>query len=142
MFRIYDAKSIDVYRQPPSTYPPAIDAACDAIHTACKGLGTDEAELIKVLTSVSPFERELISYRYEEKFNKALTHMLKSEASGDFGYLLQLLCVPLVETEAFVLHKACKGAGTDERSIYPVSRVLSVAFTATTSPWRLRVDKR
>lgn len=124
MFRIYDAKSIDAYKQPLQTYPPAIDAACEAIHTACKGLGTDEAVLIRVLTSVSPFERELIAMRYKALHGQELSRLLKSEASGDFGYLLQLLSAPLVDTEAFVLHQACHGAGTTERYIYPVRACL------------------
>lgn len=124
MFRIYDAKSIDAYKQPLQMYPPAIDTACEAIHTACKGLGTDEAVLIRVLTSVSPFERELIAMRYKALHGQELSRLLKSEASGDFGYLLQLLCAPLVDAEAFVLHQACRGAGTTERYIYPVRACL------------------
>ncbi|KAF1316536.1 Annexin protein, partial [Globisporangium splendens] len=120
MLRIYDPKSIDVYRHPPSSHPPAIDEACDTIRAACKGLGTDEAGLIKVLTSVSPFERELIACRYKEKYDEELAHLLKSETSGDFGFLLQLISVPLVEAEAFVIRQACKGLGTTERYLYPV----------------------
>ncbi|TYZ68706.1 hypothetical protein PybrP1_005397, partial [[Pythium] brassicae (nom. inval.)] len=120
MFRIYDARALDAYKQIHATASPAIDAACAAIHAACKGLGTDEAELIRVLTAVAPFERELIALRFKALHGRELSHLLRSEVSGDFGYLLQLLCVPLPEAEAFVLHRACRGAGTTERVIYPV----------------------
>lgn len=120
MFRIYDARALDAYKQTHATASPAIDDACDAIQVACRGLGTDEAELIRVLTAVTPFERELIALRYKALHGRELSHLLRSEASGDFGYLLQLLSAPLAEAEAFVMHQACRGAGTTERYIYPV----------------------
>lgn len=120
MFRIYDPRSLDAYKQTPSGVAPSIDAAVVAIDAACKGLGTDEEELIRVLTGVTPFERELIALRYKALHGRELSRLLHSEASGDFGYLLQLLCAPLPEVEAFVLHQACRGIGTTERYIYPV----------------------
>ncbi|DAZ93218.1 TPA: hypothetical protein N0F65_001570 [Lagenidium giganteum] len=87
---------------------------------ACKGLGTDEQALIDVLGSKSPEDRSLIAYRYKELYKKELKDLLKSETSGDFGYLLQLVSVPLPEAEAYVLYHACKGAGTSEQLVYPI----------------------
>lgn len=124
MFHIYDPKSISAYKQPPAAFPPAIDAACQAIHKACKGFGTDESELIRVLTSISPYERELCAMRYKSLHGQELRDLLKSEASGDFGFLLQLLSVRVVDADALVLREATRGAGTTERYIYPVRRVL------------------
>lgn len=97
-----------------------IDQACQGIHNACKGLGTDEEALTAVLGTKSADERYLIAMRYKEIFGKDLKKVLRSETSGEFGYLLQLIARPLPEVEAALLRKATKGMGTREKLIYPI----------------------
>jgi hypothetical protein len=101
-------------------FSPEIDRSCQAIHDACKGLGTDEKALIAALGARSADERFLISFRFQQLYTKPLKKLLKSETSGHFGRLLQLIACPLPETEAAILRKATKGLGTKERLLYPV----------------------
>ena len=45
---------------------------------------------------------------------------IKSETSGDFQEVLEALMLPPVEFDAFSLHKAMKGLGTDETALIGV----------------------
>lgn len=101
-------------------YYPEIDAACEAIYEATKGLGTDERALIDTLGSKNVKERFLISYRYKEMYGKELKELMKSENSGDFGFLTQLLALPAPEAEAKIIRKATKGLGTNEQLLWSV----------------------
>ncbi|CAH0476197.1 unnamed protein product [Peronospora belbahrii] len=101
-------------------FVPEIDQACQAIHDACKGIGTDELGLIAALGTKSTDQRYLISVRYNELFGKDLKKVLQHETSGDFGHLLQLLACPLPEAEAVIVRNATKGLGTKESLIYPI----------------------
>lgn len=120
MANLYPKSNHDVYNQVPLSFPSAISAACEDLRSATKGFGTDEKALIETLSRFSPNDRALISYRFKEMYNESLKSVLKGEAGGDFGYLLQLLAVPLPEAESYVLNQATSGAGTTEELIYPV----------------------
>lgn len=120
MLNLYPPANHAVYNGATLNFAPEIDHACQAIHDACKGLGTDEEGLIAALGTKSADKRFLISVRYKEMFGKDLKKVLKSETSGDFGYLLQLISRPLPEAEAAILRKATKGFGTKEKLIYPI----------------------
>jgi len=101
-------------------YYPEIDVACEEIYEATKGFGTDERSLIVTLGSKDTIERCLIAYRYKEKYGKELKDLMKSENSGDFGFLTQLLSLPAPEAEAKIIRKATKGLGTNEKLLWPV----------------------
>lgn len=101
-------------------YYPEIDDACDAINKACVGMGTDEKALIKTLGSKDTIERYLIAFRYKEKFGKELKELMKSENTGNFGFLSQLLSLPAPEAEAKIIRKATKGMGTNEKLLWTV----------------------
>ncbi|KAJ0408808.1 hypothetical protein P43SY_000704 [Pythium insidiosum] len=120
MLNLYPPSAHNVYGGAKLTYPPEIDAACQEIYKACKGLGTDEKTLTNVLGTKSPETRYLIALRYKELFNKSLKDLIKSETSGDYGRLLALLTVPLPEAEADIIRHATKGAGTTEKYLFPV----------------------
>jgi hypothetical protein len=118
--QLYAPAAIDVYRQVNVSYSSAINAHCEAIKKATKGLGTDERALVKVFGAVSPNDRSLIAYRYKALYGKDLADVAKSETGGDFGFLLQLAAMPLPEAEALVLHRATSGAGTNEDAVYKI----------------------
>jgi len=101
-------------------YYPEIDYACEEIYKATKGLGTDEEALVLTLGSKNTVERCLIAYRYKEKYGKELKELMKSENSGDFGFLTELLSLPAPQAEAKIVRKATKGLGTNEKLLYPV----------------------
>lgn len=101
-------------------YYPEIDEACEAIHTATEGFGTDEEAIIQTLGSKNTIERYLIAYRYKEMYGKELKELLKSETSGDFGFLLQLLSLPAPDAECKIIRKATKGMGTNNELLWSV----------------------
>ncbi|KAG6616685.1 Annexin protein [Phytophthora cinnamomi] len=138
MLNLYPPANHAVHNGAFLNFAPEIDQACQAIREACRGLGTDEKALIAALGAKSADQRYLISVRYPQLYGQELRKLLKSETSGDFGRLLQLLARPLPETsgdfgrllqllarplpeaEAAVLRRATKGLGTKEKLLYPV----------------------
>lgn len=101
-------------------YYPEIDSACEAIHAATEGFGTDEEQIIKTLGSKNTVERYLIAFRYKEMYEKELKELMKKENTGDFGFLTQLLSLPAPDAECKIIRKATKGMGTNEKLLYSV----------------------
>lgn len=123
MENLYPPSVHELQRKPPAVYPFAVNSACAEIKSACQALGDDESALTRVLSSVTPNDRTLIAHRYKELFLEELKFLLKSEVSGDFGFLLQLLAVSLDEAEAYILHAAVTGPLNAAQLIYPVSTI-------------------
>jgi hypothetical protein len=117
---LYPQSTFDFFNKLKIHFSNSIDTACEQIHRACEGTGTDEKTLVKVLGPCSPNDRSLIAYRYEQLYKTPLRDHVKSETSGDFGYLLQLICMSVPHAEAYVLYHAMKGVGTSENLIYPI----------------------
>ena len=62
-----------------------------------------------------------VALRYKELFEKDLKAVMKSECGKrDFGTALQFLAVDTVTAECDMIHKACKGAGTNEGLLHPI----------------------
>lgn len=114
--------------KPPAVFPLAVNNACAEIKDACKALGVDEKALSRVLSTVTPDDRTLIAHRYKELYLEELKFLLKSEVSGDFGFLLQLLAVSLDEAEAYVLHAAVTGPLNTGQIVFPVRSVFMACF--------------
>mmetsp|Transcript_3505 Transcript_3505/g.7744 ORF Transcript_3505/g.7744 Transcript_3505/m.7744 type:complete len:269 (-) Transcript_3505:34-840(-) len=55
-----------------------------------------------------------------EKYGKELKELMKSENSGNFGFLTQLLSLPAPEADAKIIRKATKGLGTNEELLWSV----------------------
>ncbi|GMF49206.1 unnamed protein product [Phytophthora fragariaefolia] len=120
MLGLYPPSAFDAYKKEKTHFSASIDAAVEQIHAACHGIGTDDDALVKLLGPLSPNERGLISLRYKELHGKTLRELVKSETSGDFGYLLQLICFTLPQAEAYIIFHAMKGAGTSDHLLYSV----------------------
>ncbi|KAG5191952.1 hypothetical protein JKP88DRAFT_148696, partial [Tribonema minus] len=54
------------------------------LHKAFKGMGTDEAAVVRVLTSLDKREMKPVADHYLETYGRTLTEAIKSELSGDF----------------------------------------------------------
>lgn len=120
MLGLYPPSAFDAYKKDKTHFTASIDQAVEQIHAACDGIGTDDKALVKILGPRSPNERGLISLRYKEWHGQSLRELVKSETSGDFGYLLQLICFTLPQAEAYILFHAMKGLGTSDRLLYSV----------------------
>jgi len=118
MLSIYPPRSHAVDESVPME--TKIDALCDRIYKACKGWGTDEEALTEILGNLSASDRSLVAKRYPQLHKKELVKLIKSETSGDYGRLLQFLCLPMEQAEAQMIHNATKGMGTTENHLYPI----------------------
>ncbi|EDL29304.1 annexin A13 [Mus musculus] len=98
------------------------DADRDAkkLYKACKGMGTDEAAIIEVLSSRTSEERQQIKQKYKEKYGKDLEEVLNSELSGNFKKTALALLDRPNEYAARQLQKAMKGVGTDEAMLIEI----------------------
>ncbi|KPP61463.1 annexin A5-like [Scleropages formosus] len=110
----------------------------DVMHKAMKGLGTDEAAILQLVTSRSNAQRQQIKAAYKTLYGKDLVHDLKSELSGKFEKLILALMMPPVIYDATELRNAIKasctflgpirtlsgaafqGAGTDEKVLIEI----------------------
>lgn len=60
----------------------------DRIYYACKGLGTNDKVLIRVLVSRDEIDLKQINKVYIQKYHKTLVEQIKDECSGDYKNLL------------------------------------------------------
>ncbi|XP_040118115.1 annexin A13 [Oryx dammah] len=113
----------------PESHQPAkakshqhFDADRDAkkLNKACKGMGTDEAAIIEILSSRTSNERQQIKQKYKTLYGKDLEEVLKSELSGNFEKTALALLDRPDEYAARQLQKAMKGLGTNEAVLIEV----------------------
>lgn len=86
----------------------------DALRKAMKGLGTDEATLIKILCKADPLYVESLKHTFRQRLGRNLEKDVKSEVSGKLEKVL-LACLrgPLLQ-DVYAVRTAVKGLGTNE----------------------------
>ncbi|XP_012578376.1 PREDICTED: annexin A13 isoform X2 [Condylura cristata] len=113
----------------PETQPPVkkshqqgsnVDPDVKKLHKACKGMGTDEAAIIDILSSRTSEERQKIKQNYKAAYGKDLEEVLKSELRGNFEKTALALLDRPSEYDARQLRKAVKGLGTDEEILIEI----------------------
>lgn len=95
------------------------DASADAqaLRSAMKGFGTDEATLIRVLSKPDPLQMALLRNTYSQRIGRNLEKDIKSETSSYFCEgLLALVRGPLM-ADVYNIHNSIKGAGTREAAM-------------------------
>jgi annexin A7/11 len=101
---------------------PLNDASepADMLRKAMKGFGTDDGALIRTLCHYPGPLIPHLKATYQQRHSRSLENDIKSETSGHFETsLLAILRGPLDE-DVHLLHKALKGAGTDEELLNDV----------------------
>ncbi|XP_062249860.1 annexin A5a [Platichthys flesus] len=86
----------------------------DFLRRAMKGVGTDEDAILMLLTARSNDQRQQIKAAFKKTCGKDLVSDLKSELGGLFEDLVVALMTPPISYDASQLHKAIKGAGTND----------------------------
>jgi len=97
-----------------------MEQAAKTLRAAFKGIGTDEATVIRELVCGRNRERQLLKRTYLTSYGITLEEELKSELSGNFRDCALALLMPSVDYEAGFLYSAMKGLGTDERMLIQV----------------------
>jgi len=90
------------------------------MHEAIKGLGTDNATLIKIITSRSNQYLQEVGKEYARLHGKSLIDDVIDDTSGCYRDVLVALLRPRPEYMAHVLHHAMSGIGTNERALIDV----------------------
>lgn len=101
-----------------SQLTPEADAA--ALRKAMKGLGTDEATIIKIVANRSNAQRQQIKEMYSKLYSRDLIADLKSDLGGKFEDAVVALFDDPYMYDAKCLKKAMKGAGTDEDTVIEI----------------------
>ncbi|XP_038569018.1 annexin A5-like isoform X2 [Micropterus salmoides] len=95
-------------------------ADAEVLHKAMKGLGTNEAAILQLVTARSNPQRQQIKAAYKTQFGKDLIHVLKGELGDKFETLIVALMTPPITYDVTSLHHAIKGAGTDEKVLVEI----------------------
>ncbi|TNE49812.1 MAG: hypothetical protein EP343_10570 [Deltaproteobacteria bacterium] len=95
--------------------------AADRLHKAMKGWGTNEKEILRVLSNRSTEEINMIRDDFKAKHGGDLDSWIKSELGGDDLKKAQLMLkgsdIPPATRDTEMLRVAMDGVGTDEKAI-------------------------
>ena len=119
------------YAQQPMVYPTyqtygtnidqnLLDADCKALRAAMKGLGTDEAAIINILTSRNNAHRYMLKQRYQATIGRDLIKDLKSELSGKFEDVCLAMLESPYELDCRSLYEAMARIGTNESTLIEI----------------------
>ena len=97
-----------------------IDQDAADLRKAMKGMGTDEATIIKIVANRTQKQRVQIKESYERQFSRDLIKDLKSELRGKLEDAVVNLFKDPIEYDVDQLKNAMKGAGTDEDSLIEI----------------------
>ncbi|XP_068441945.1 annexin A5a [Clinocottus analis] len=92
----------------------------EVLNKAMKGIGTDEDVVLMLLSARSNDQRQQIKAAYKKTYGKDLVSTLKSELGGLFENLIVALMTPPTSYDAFLLHRALKGAGTEDNVLIEI----------------------
>ena len=97
-----------------------IDQDAADLRKAMKGMGTDEATIIKIVANRTNSQRQKIKEEYKTAYGRDLISDLKSELRGKLEDAMVALFTEPIEYDCDSLKKAMKGAGTDEDSLIEI----------------------
>ncbi|KAL6475797.1 hypothetical protein MHYP_G00168370 [Metynnis hypsauchen] len=92
----------------------------EVLRKAMKGFGTDENAIIELLGNRSSRQRVPMVKAFKTTYGKDLIHDLKSELTGHFEQLVLAMMKSPADYDAYELHHAIAGAGTDEACLIEI----------------------
>ncbi|XP_060062835.1 uncharacterized protein LOC132543360 [Ylistrum balloti] len=103
-------KNISGTVKPSKSFHP--DDDCDKLHDAVGKYGTDEAQIMEILTQRCNAQRQQIRKLYSSKFKQDLQKDLERVLQGDYEEILLGLLQTPAEYDAHSVHEALDGMGT------------------------------
>lgn len=97
-----------------------LEAECQKLRDAMKGLGTDEKALTTITLNHTKKERQNIKLAYKTCFGRDLLEDLSKELSGHYKDTMLALYEDPLEYDAKCLYKAMKGLGTDDEALVEI----------------------
>ena len=97
-----------------------LDTDCRALRAAMKGIGTDEAAIINILTSRPNAHRYMLKHRYKALLGRDLIKDLKDELSGNFEDVCIALLESPYELDCRSLYEAMARIGTNEATLIEI----------------------
>ncbi|XP_012697601.1 annexin A4 [Clupea harengus] len=101
-----------------SPFKPEEDV--EKLRSAMKGAGTNEATVIEVLAHRTIAQRQRIKEAYKQSIGKDLKDDLIGELTGNFEKVVVGLLMTAPEYDAYELHNAIQGAGTEEAALIDI----------------------
>uniref|UniRef100_A0A3B4BNF6 Annexin n=1 Tax=Pygocentrus nattereri TaxID=42514 RepID=A0A3B4BNF6_PYGNA len=92
----------------------------ETLYKAMKGLGTNEATILQLLTARSNAQRQQIKAAFKTLHGKDLVSELKSELGGKLETLIVAMMATPVMFDVTSLRNAIKGAGTNEKVLIEI----------------------
>lgn len=93
---------------------------CKRLNEAMDGIGTNETEIIRILTRRSTEQRQELKAKYSAMYGEELVDVLKKELSGDFEEAILALMDLRAVHDARQLRKAMKGPGTNDEVLIEI----------------------
>ena len=84
------------------------------IRKACKGFGTNDTELISILTSRSKAQLARIDDMYRRKYDISIREQIDDETSGSYKDFLLAMVKDKAQVDAELFDEAMKGFGTND----------------------------
>jgi len=94
--------------------------AATALYDAMKGFGTNEKKIIETLVGLDNDTIQKVREEFSDQYHKDLIKEIKSETSGNFERALVALLQAPVEYDAWLLHDAIEGLGTNDAQLIEV----------------------
>ncbi|TKA72595.1 hypothetical protein B0A49_07755 [Cryomyces minteri] len=94
--------------------PVDMSREAEGVRAAMKGLGTNEKQLIAILSRLDPVQMNALRNTYHTRFMRDLLNDLEKETSGYFRDGLMALARGPLGQDVYNVHKAIKGLGTKE----------------------------
>jgi len=94
--------------------------AATALYDAMKGFGTNEKKIIETLVGLDNETIQKTREEFQAHYHKDLIKEIKSETSGHFERALVALLMHPVEYDAWLIHDAIEGLGTNDEQLIEV----------------------
>ncbi|XP_076455725.1 annexin A5-like [Babylonia areolata] len=97
-----------------------LEADCEYLNEAMKGLGTNDDAIIHVVSTRCNSQRQEMKTLFKTLYGRDLIEEIKGELSGDYKELVMALFVTPAEYDAWCIKEAIYGPGTDEKALVEI----------------------